>query len=87
LRVESTSLNRGEGLAAGWLGVFTGLDMWWGGRRWWWKDERERAKINLDGVDAGFKLRSPSKITLDISVSEADSKIKDCITLKIVKRS
>ena len=27
----------------------------------------EQTKINRDGVDVSFKLRSPAKITLDIS--------------------
>ena len=43
-------------------------------------DER-RVKFNRDGVDGGLKLRSPPKITLDISVRKSDSKVKSCITL------
>jgi hypothetical protein len=59
--------------------------LWWGGWRWWWKDERERAKTNRDGVDVGFKLRFPSKITLDIGASGADSRIKRFIILRCSK--
>ena len=52
--VELTSLNRGEGIAAGFLGMVVG-------ELRWWKDERGHAKLNHDGVDGTFKLCSPLK--------------------------
>jgi len=55
----------------------------WG---WWWRDvvnegEWKESEFNRDGVDGGFKLRSPSKITLDMSACISDSKIKNGIIL------
>jgi len=51
-------------------------------QRWWWREGggRRRVKFNRDGVDGGLKLRSPSKITLDMSACKSDSKIK-CVLL------
>ena len=42
---------------------------------------REVAKINRDVVDGGLKVRSPSKIAFDMSVSSFDSRIKNCSIL------
>lgn len=44
---------------------------------WWWEDEQ------ISTVDRSFKLRSPSKIVLDIVVHYFDKKIKLCIILEV----
>jgi hypothetical protein len=49
--------------------------------RWWWtKESGRKVKFNRDGVDGGLKLRSPTKITLNIGARKSDSEIKSCIT-------
>jgi hypothetical protein len=53
LEIGPTSLKRGEGLRAGLLCVVEGEG---GGSGM----SGERAKLNRDGVDVSFKLRSPS---------------------------
>jgi hypothetical protein len=53
-----------------WVGMVSGGWLWW-------KNEGGRTKINRDVVDGGLKLRSPSKIAFDMSVSLFDSKIKN----------
>ena len=66
---EPTSLNRGEGLVTELICEFGGERARAGAvvERWWTKESGSRAKFNRDGVDGGLKLRSASKITLDIS--------------------
>jgi len=43
-----------------------------------------RAKLNHDGVDVSFKLRSSSQIALDINTQQYDKKIKICIILEVL---
>ena len=84
VEVKPTSLNRGEGLAAKSTGEVGGERARAGVvvERWWWaKEGGRRVKFNHDGVDGRLKLRSSSKITLDISVYKSDSKIKEFIVL------
>jgi hypothetical protein len=47
--------------------------------------EWKESEFNRDGIDGGLKLRSPSKITLDMSACMSDSKVKRFILLKIFK--
>ena len=73
-----TSLKRGEGPLSG-LSRMVETEM--GGKG---KDGSSgmgagRTKLNRDGVDGQFKLRSHSKITFDISVHWFDKKIKICV--------
>jgi hypothetical protein len=68
-------LNRGEGLVAESTCEVEGEKARMGAvvERWWWmKESGRRAKFNHDGIDAGFKLRSPPKIMLDISACMSD---------------
>jgi len=84
VEVEPTSLNRGEGLAAKSTGEVGGERARAGVvvERWWWaKESGSRVKFNPDEVDGRLKLRSSSKITLDISVCKSDSKIRNVIIL------
>ena len=74
-----TSLNSGEGLAAGLMGEVGGRE----GERECGGGRRERANINCDAVDVQLKLRSSLKIAFDMNARKADNKIKSCISLKL----
>jgi len=81
--LEPTSLKRGEGLISmlqrmlegkiGGEGEGGGSGMGGG-----------CTNLNSDGVDLSFKLRSPSKIMLDINAGWLDKKIKIYITLEVL---
>jgi len=49
------------------------------------KGEWKESESQPCGIDGGLKLRSLSKITLDISACKSDVKIKNCIILYVFK--
>jgi len=75
-----------ERVGAPWRVVSCGLGRGWGGEGAGGGEgmREERTKVNRDGVDASFKLRSPAKIALDIGSRYFDNKIKSAIILKVL---